>query len=118
MFRIINSVDGNGEQRLDEARAALAHSNKKLSAEISRRAAIRFRENNRTAELDEILCSTEHGTRTHKVFEVNGDTVVIALPDMVMKTVKKDSLYDPSDCEDIFFEIVNSQEPLDAYLRD
>jgi hypothetical protein len=58
-----------------------------------------------TLEIGQLICSLDVGNdKFYKVFGIGVDTVDIALPDMVMVTVKKSSLYDGVRALEIFIQ--------------
>ena len=66
-----------------------------------------------TLQIGQLVCSLAVGDNrdlAYKIFKVNDTTVEIALPDLVMVTVSKDSLYDPNDAVQIFWERVGEAQ--------
>ena len=108
-FTVLGSQDGNGLTKLEVAKRVLQ--DREYTHALALRANQRFVETKSTIEPDDVICTLHFGPdeqRMYKIFEVKEDTVVIALPDMVMQEVPKSSLYDPDVCEDILWEDVDN----------
>jgi hypothetical protein len=77
---------------------------KSITLDINREANSRFRSDE--LEVGQLVGTLECGNnnKAYKVWEIHEDTVVVSLPDLVMQTVSKTSLYDPHICMDIFWE--------------
>ena len=105
-FVVIPNIDGSMQKKM-EFLASLpgGHLPVEMKTAINLEANKKFRENPPELEVGQLICTLDCGNncKQYKIWKINEDTVEISLPDMVMETVQKTTLYDPEVCQDIFW---------------
>lgn len=105
-FSVISSVDGSYQKKCEFLESLPdGHLPMEMKLEINQKANQRFQESPSKLIVGDLICTLELGNNClqYKIYEVNDDTVVIAVRDLVMHVVPKSSLYDPEVCEEIFW---------------